>query len=286
MNDHEMDGKVDAVRLREGATAPQREIIRVENIHKSFRQRDTAGRAGSEASLIALAGISFDVSEGQFVSLLGASGCGKTTLLRIIAGLTKPDSGMITVGGQQVEAPRRDLCMVFQNFGLLPWRTVLDNVVFPLELDGIGKKQREDIANHYIETVGLTGFARHFPHELSGGMQQRVGIARALVRKPVLLLMDEPFAALDAQTREALQEDFLRIWKQLKTTVVLVTHSIDEAVVLSDQIIVMASRPGRVKRLIQSTLGDRRTDSDVRSLPEFAAYSKEIRELLRVERQP
>jgi NitT/TauT family transport system ATP-binding protein len=280
-----LDEQMDSVAVRMSEPAPRSEIIRVEDIHKSFKIRETTAGGGA-SRLIALAGIDFEVDEGQFISLLGASGCGKTTLLRIIAGLTKADRGSITVAGQKVTAPRRDLCMVFQNFGLLPWRSVLDNVAFPLELDGMGKAEREAVAAQFIETVGLKGFEGHFPHELSGGMQQRVGIARALTRKPVLLLMDEPFAALDAQTREALQEDFLRIWKQIKTTVVLVTHSIDEAVMLSDKIIVMASRPGRIKKIIHSSLGDQRTDADVRSLPEFAAYSREIRELLRVERQP
>jgi NitT/TauT family transport system ATP-binding protein len=171
--------------------------------------------------------------------------------------------------------------MVFQNFGLLPWRSVIDNVAFPLELDNVRRSEREEVAARYIDLVGLKGFERHYPHELSGGMQQRVGIARALTRKPLVLLMDEPFAALDAQTRETLQEDFLRIWKDLKTTVVFVTHSIDEALVMSDRVVIFTPRPGRINRIIKSPIGADRVDHDVRALPEFAHYRHEIRQLLR-----
>ena len=171
--------------------------------------------------------------------------------------------------------------MVFQNFGLLPWRSVLANVEFPLELDGVPRDEREAVAMRSIDLVGLRGFERHFPHELSGGMQQRVGIARALTRQPFVLLMDEPFAALDAQTRETLQEDFLRIWKTLRTTVIFVTHSIDEALVMSDRVLVFTPRPGRIRRVIESPLGPDRADGDVRARPEFAQYRQEIRALLR-----
>ena len=173
--------------------------------------------------------------------------------------------------------------MVFQNFGLLPWRSVLDNVAFPLELDGMAAAKRHEAARPYIELVGLAKFQGHFPHELSGGMQQRVGIARALVRRPKVLLMDEPFAALDAQTRESLQEDFLHIWQELKTTVLFVTHSIDEALVLSDRIVVFTPRPGRVHRIIDAPLGSSRFDGDPRALPEFGRWRREIRDMLRQE---
>jgi NitT/TauT family transport system ATP-binding protein len=259
-------------------------MLKVQRIHKSFKVRDSSGQSGKSTSLTVLDDVSLDVARGEFVSLLGASGCGKTTLLRMIAGLLRPDRGAIYVGNDSVKAPRKDLCMVFQNFGLLPWRTVMANVAFPLEIDGISKIEREEIAAEYLKLVGLSGFERHFPHELSGGMQQRVGIARALARKPLVLLMDEPFAALDAQTREKLQEDFLAIWSQLKTTIVFVTHAIDEALVLSDRIIVFASRPGRVSRVIASPVANYRINQDIRARPEFAEQAHDIRELLRPER--
>jgi NitT/TauT family transport system ATP-binding protein len=257
--------------------------LKVQGIYKSFKSRD-AGANGEPQTIRILDNVSLEIGGGEFVSFLGASGCGKTTLLRMIAGLLRPDRGAIYVGSDIVKTPRKDLCMVFQNFGLLPWRSVLANVAFPLEIDGVKKAEREEIAASYLKLVGLTGYENHYAHELSGGMQQRVGIARALVRKPLVLLMDEPFAALDAQTREALQEDFLNIWSQLKTTIVFVTHAIDEALVLSDRIIVFSSRPGRVNRIIHSPLANYRTSGDVRDRPEFAEQAHEIRQLLRPER--
>ena len=226
--------------------------------------------------------INFEVREGEFVSLLGASGCGKTTLLRIIAGLIPPDLGAVSVANSRIDAPRKDLCMVFQNFGLLPWRTVMDNVAFPLELDGMSRSEREEVAAHYIGIVGSEGLRNALSRtSLSGGMQQRVGIARALTRKPLVLLMDEPFGALDAQTREALQDDFMQIWKELKTTIVFVTHAIDEAIVLSDRIVVFSSRPGRVERSCPSVVAQDRLARDVRARPDFALQVHEIRNLLR-----
>lgn len=253
-------------------------MVSVERVTKTFKVR---ARRGEADTMVALEDISFDVRAGELVTLLGASGCGKTTLLRIVAGLVAADDGVVTVQGEPVEAPRRDLCMVFQNFGLLPWRSVLANVEFPLEVDGVPRAEREAVAARYIEVVGLTGFERHYPHELSGGMQQRVGIARALTRQPLVLLMDEPFAALDAQTRETLQEDFLKIWQDLRTTVIFVTHSIDEALVMSDRVLIFTPRPGRLLRTIDSPLGPDRLDHDVRALPEFARQRGEIRNLLR-----
>ncbi len=253
-------------------------MVSVEGVTKGFTVR---ARSGALDSMVALEDITFDVREGELVSLLGASGCGKTTLLRIVAGLVPADEGVVTVRGAPVEAPRKDLCMVFQNFGLLPWRSVLANVEFPLELDGMSRAAREVVAARYIDLVGLRGFERHLPHELSGGMQQRVGIARALTRQPLVLLMDEPFAALDAQTRETLQEDFLRIWKTLRTTVIFVTHSIDEALVMSDRVLIFTPRPGRILHVLDSPLGPDRADRDVRALPEFARHRHEIRTLLR-----
>jgi NitT/TauT family transport system ATP-binding protein len=267
---------------RAPSKALEQAMLKVSRVYKFFKARDSSER-GVRAMKV-LDDISLDVGRGEFISLLGASGCGKTTLLRIMAGLLRPDRGSVHVNEQPVQAPRRDVCMVFQNFGLLPWRSVLSNAAFPLELDGMDRGKREAMAAEYLGLVGLSGFERHFPHELSGGMQQRVGIARALVRKPLILLMDEPFAALDAQTREKLQEDFLAIWNQLKTTVVFVTHAIDEALVLSDRIVVLSSRPGRVDRVIDSPVSQYRIGGDVRARLEFAEQAHDIRELLRSER--
>jgi NitT/TauT family transport system ATP-binding protein len=266
--------------LKPGCEVPVREpLVQVRDVTKQFRVRTGVG---TKENMTALESVNFGIAEGELVSLLGASGCGKTTLLRIVAGLISPDEGVVIVDGAPVHAPRRDLCMVFQSFGLLPWRTVIDNVALPLELDAMPRKEREAIARTYIELVGLSGFERHYPHELSGGMQQRVGIARALIRKPLVLLMDEPSAALDAQTRETLQEDFIRIWKDLGTTVIFVTHSIDEALVLSDRVMIFSARPGRLLKVIDSALTkEERVDRDVRSLPEFARHRHEIRQMLR-----
>jgi NitT/TauT family transport system ATP-binding protein len=221
------------------------------------------------------------IRKGEFITLLGPSGCGKTTLLRLSAGLLAADEGRITIAGTPVSQPRKDACTVFQSFGLLPWRTVLANVEFPLEIDGISRAERRETARHFIDLVGLNAFAEHYPHELSGGMQQRVGIARALTRRPLLIFMDEPFGALDAQTREQLQEDFLRIWTQSGATVIFVTHSIDEALLLSDRVFVLATGPGRVRTIVESPLACERLDGDIRKHPEFATCRAELRQMLR-----
>ena len=252
-------------------------MVAVRDIHKTFFSAAAPRRFATSA----LEGISFDVHAGEVVSLLGASGCGKTTLLRIIAGLLVPTRGSVVVRGEPVRAPRRDLCMVFQAASLLPWRTVLSNVSFPLEIDGMARPERERIARRYIDIVGLGGYEHRFPHELSGGMQQRVGIARGLVRKPLVLLMDEPFGALDAQTREGLQDDFSAICSELNTTVVLVTHSIEEALVLSKRIVVLTSRPGVIRRVVAPVFPPDVARRDVRGTPEFGAYAREVRDLLR-----
>jgi NitT/TauT family transport system ATP-binding protein len=257
-------------------------MLKIDRVSKSFNVRATGKKAFAAPSrMTVLDDINFEVGNGEFVSLLGASGCGKTTLLRIIAGLIRPDLGAVSLADNRIDTPRKDVCMVFQNFGLLPWRTVMDNVAFPLEIDGNPRAEREEVAAHYIGIVGLKGFESHYPHELSGGMQQRVGMARALTRKPVVLLMDEPFGALDAQTREALQDDFIQIWKDLNTTIVFVTHAIDEAILLSDRIVVLSSRPGRVEFVVSSVVARDRLARDIRARPDFAAQVQEIRNLLR-----
>jgi NitT/TauT family transport system ATP-binding protein len=257
-------------------------FLSINQVDKSFRTRGIGDQkdGGQPDSLKVLSDINLGIAKGEFVCLLGSSGCGKTTLLRVIAGLIKADTGEIIIEDRPVEQPRRNLCMVFQNFGLLPWRTVEDNVMFPLELDHMPKAERLERANRFLELVGLGGFEKHYPHEISGGMQQRVGIARALVRGPAVLLMDEPFAALDAQTREVLQEDFLKIWRELGTTVVFVTHSIDEALVLADRIVVMTTRPGRVREIIESPFASLRLEGDIRGHAEFSKYRQHIRGML------
>jgi NitT/TauT family transport system ATP-binding protein len=244
-------------------------------VSKFFNVRKTD--QSDPGQMVALKDVSATVEPGEFITLLGPSGCGKTTLLRMTAGLLKPDEGSITVGGVALQSPRKDACMVFQNFGLLPWRTIASNVEFPLELDGMPKKQR---AKYFLNLVGLSSFGGHYPHELSGGMQQRVGIARAMMREPIMIFMDEPFGALDAQTREQLQEDFLKIWQQTKMTVLFVTHSIDEALLLSDRIFVLAARPGRLASVIESPLAPYRLTEDIHARPEFATYRAELRKLL------
>jgi ABC-type nitrate/sulfonate/bicarbonate transport system ATPase subunit len=187
----------------------------------------------------ALRDVSFRVDAQEFVSVIGPSGCGKSTILRIAAGLQRPSGGELSIGPNPVTGPGTDTATVFQSPGLLPWRTVLDNVALPLELAGVGKRERTARAAEHVELVGLAGFGEHYPRELSGGMQQRVGLARALAVRPRVLLMDEPFGNLDAISRQRMQDELLRIWDQMKTTVVFVTHAIDEAILLSDRVLVM-----------------------------------------------
>jgi NitT/TauT family transport system ATP-binding protein len=256
-------------------------MVVYDNVSKFFPVRIRPGQKDRPELMVALDRINASVRKGELVTLLGPSGCGKTTLLRLTAGLIAADEGAITIAGAPVMAPRKDACMVFQNFGLLPWRTVRGNVEFPLEIDGVGVAERRDRARLFIALVGLAAFAEHFPHELSGGMQQRVGIARALMRKPILIFMDEPFGALDAQTREQLQEDFLQIWSRTGATVIFVTHSIDEALFLSDRIFVFATAPGSIRTIVESPVAGARLGGDVRAHPEFGKYRAELREMLR-----
>ena len=251
------------------------------NVSKFFPVRVRPGQKDRPELMVALDRINATVKKGELITLLGPSGCGKTTLLRLTAGLIAADEGRITIQGTAVTGPRKDACTVFQNFGLLPWRTVMGNVEFPLEIDGIPVTERRERAAQFIELVGLTAFDEHYPHELSGGMQQRVGIARALMRKPILIFMDEPFGALDAQTREQLQEDFLKIWSQTGATVIFVTHSIDEALLLSDRIFVFATAPGRIQTIVNSPLAATRLHDDVRNHPEFGACRAALRQMLR-----
>jgi NitT/TauT family transport system ATP-binding protein len=252
-------------------------MLEVQRLSKVFFEQNDPRKPG----LVALFNISLSIRKNEFVSLLGPSGCGKTTLIRIIAGLLPADRGKVVVNGREVAAPGRERCMVFQQFGLLPWRTVLSNVEFGLEIEGKRKEERRRVAEKYLELVGLKGFESYYPHQISGGMQQRVGIARALSKKPDILLMDEPFGAVDAQTREQLQEELLKIWAQTDTTVVFVTHSIDEAVYLSDRVVVMQARPGRIKEEVAVDLPRPRWEGDVKANPRFAQLRSRLRESLR-----
>jgi NitT/TauT family transport system ATP-binding protein len=252
-------------------------MLEVRQLSKVFFEQNDPRKPG----LVALYNISLAIRKKEFVSLLGPSGCGKTTLIRIIAGLIPADRGEVVVNGQTVTAPGRDRCMVFQQFGLLPWRTVLSNVEFGLEIEGLAKEERRHVAEKYLELVGLKGFEHYYPHQISGGMQQRVGIARALSKQPDILLMDEPFGAVDAQTREQLQEELLKIWNQTDTTVLFVTHSIDEAIYLSDRVVVMQARPGRIKEEVTVDLPRPRWEGDVKADPRFAQLRSQLRESLR-----
>jgi NitT/TauT family transport system ATP-binding protein len=256
-------------------------MVVYEGVSKFFPVRVRPGQKDRPDLMVALDRVNATIRKGEFITLLGPSGCGKTTLLRLTAGLLIADEGRVIIEGTPVSQPRKDACTVFQNFGLLPWRTVTGNVEFPLEIDGVSATERRETAAHFIDLVGLSAFAEHYPHELSGGMQQRVGIARALMRKPILIFMDEPFGALDAQTREQLQEDFLNIWEQSRATVIFVTHSIDEALLLADRIFVFSTGPGRVRTIVESPLAAERVRSDIRKHPEFAAYRAELRQMLR-----
>ncbi|HOK57857.1 ABC transporter ATP-binding protein [Methanothrix sp.] len=217
-------------------------LLEVRSVSKVF---DVDGK-----TMEVLRDISMSVDEGEFVCFIGPSGCGKTTLLRIIAGLEFPSSGSVLLDGAPIRGPGPERGMVFQEYSLFPWRTVLDNVAFGPEIRGVPREERYRLAREYLKMVGLERFESRYPHELSGGMKQRVAIARALVNNPKALLMDEPFGALDAQTRNVMQSELLRIWEQERKTIIFVTHSVDEAIYLGDRIIVFSARPGRVKEII------------------------------------
>jgi len=230
----------------------------------------------------ALDKLSLEIAKGEFVSIVGPSGCGKSTFLNLLLGLVRPDSGVLQMDGKPITGPGQERAMVFQEFGLLPWRTVTANVELGLELKGIAAAQRTQRAMDLIKLVGLNGFERHYPHELSGGMKQRVGLARALATEPEVLLMDEPFAALDAQTRDLMQMELLQIWERTRKTVLFVTHSIEEAAYLSDRVIIMTARPGRAKQIVNIAL-PRPRDYEMRLTPEFNDIKLKIWDVLKEE---
>ncbi|MCA1735438.1 MAG: ABC transporter ATP-binding protein [Actinobacteria bacterium] len=242
------------------------------------------GRKGT--ATVALKGIDLEIRTGEFVSLLGPSGCGKSTLLRIVGDLLHPTTGTVTVNGKTPAAARddRDYGMVFQQATLLEWRRVLQNVALPLEITGVSEPERSERAREMLKLVELTEFADHYPWQLSGGMQQRVAIARSLTLEPSLLLMDEPFGALDEMTRERMQMELMRIWQETQTTVLFVTHSIPEAVFLSTQVVVMSPRPGRVAGVVEIDLPQPR-EFETREEPKYFEKLIEVREVLRAEEE-
>ncbi|WP_406194437.1 ABC transporter ATP-binding protein [Kitasatospora sp. NBC_01560] len=252
--------------------------ISFRGVTKTFPVR---GRPG--AGFVAVDRVDLSIAAGEFTVLVGPSGCGKSTLLDLVGGLTAPTSGEILLDGRPVAGPGRDRSTVFQQYALLPWRTARGNVEFGLESIGLPRRQRAARAREFLDLVGLAGFEERYPHELSGGMKQRVAIARSLAYDPEVLLMDEPFAALDAQTRESLQTELLRIWQRTGKTVLFITHGIEEAVYLGQRVAVLTSRPGRVKEVVGIDLGDREQARDLRSSPEFARYRHEIWSLLHEE---
>ncbi|MBR1368065.1 nitrate ABC transporter ATP-binding protein [Methanocalculus chunghsingensis] len=241
----------------------------IQDVGKIFETR-------TREPVTALGGITLEIQKGEFVAILGPSGCGKTTLLRMIAGLDTPTTGSILVEGKPVTGPDPRLAMIFQEYSLYPWRTVRANVAFSLQMRGVAKEERDTITDRFIRLVGLDGFADSYPYELSGGMRQRVAVARALATDPAVLLMDEPFGALDAQTRNRMQKELLEIWENTRKTVVFVTHSVDEAVYLADRIIVLSPRPGRLSAIFDVRFSRPRDRTSV----EFASLRRDVLELI------
>jgi len=253
-------------------------VIRLDHVEKTYRTR--------RGDLVrAVEDITLEVGENEFVTLVGASGCGKSTLLKLVAGLTPATHGTIHIRGAAVREPFPDVGFVFQQPVLLPWRSVLDNVLFSAEMLGLDPRQYRKPAGDLLELTGLGGFETKYPRELSGGMQQRVAICRALLPDPSLLLMDEPFGALDAMTREEMSLELLRIWEERRKTILFVTHSIPEAILLADRVVVMTPRPGRVARVLAVDLPRPRT-MDLEFDPRFKAASDEVRGLIFAGRAP
>jgi NitT/TauT family transport system ATP-binding protein len=239
---------------------------------------ENAAKLFLDGAVVAFRQLSLTVARNEILCIVGPSGCGKTTLLRAMAGLTALTSGSLRVHGKPVDGPPEGVAMVFQHFGLLPWKTVYDNAAFGLAMARVPAAQIKERVAHYLDLVGLNGFERHYPYQLSGGMQQRVGLVRALAINPLVLLMDEPFAALDAQTRETLQEELMQLMQRPdeRKTMVFITHSIDEAILLGDRIAVMTARPGRIKEILDVPFGTPRDANDMRSDPRFAELRAHI----------
>lgn len=247
--------------------------------HVSIRDVEIAYKNNSGQDFVAVSGVNFDVERGEFVTIVGPSGCGKSTLLLAIDGLLKQYKGEILVEGNPVKGPGKDRALVFQEFALMPWRTIESNIWFGLELQGEKKSTLKEKSEQLLKLVGLKKFAKSYPHQLSGGMRQRVGIARALAVNPDILLMDEPFGALDAQTREIMQSELLKIWETDRKTVFFVTHGIDESIYLADKIVVMSAHPGRVKEIIKVDL-PRPRGLEVKETAEFGRLRRHLWQLL------
>ena len=241
--------------------------LKIDNVYKEYQ--------GRNGKTIALNGVSLDIKENEFICVVGPSGCGKSTLLNIIAGLLEPTSGTVTLDGKVIEGTGVERGVVFQQYALFPWRTVLKNVMFPLEMKKVPKAEAEAIARKYIKSVGLEGFEKSFPKELSGGMKQRVAIARAYAADPEVLLLDEPFGALDAQTRVQLQSELLETWEKEKKTCFFITHDVDEAVILAQRVIIMSARPGRIKKIVDIDIPYPRTQA-TKTDPRFLELKSEI----------
>ncbi len=242
--------------------------VHVRDLRKTYQTR--------REEIEAIREVQMEVDQGEFISILGPSGCGKSTLLMIVGGLLPLTSGIVEVANEAVNGPRRDTGVVFQAPVLMPWRTIFQNVMFPIESLGLPKSNYQDHANELLEMTGLSGFSDNFPSELSGGMQQRVAICRALIHNPSLLLMDEPFSALDAMTRDTMNQELLRIWEEFQKTVLFVTHSIREAVFLSDRIFVMSTRPAVISEVITIDL-PRPRDLSIEETPKFNEYVAHLR---------
>jgi NitT/TauT family transport system ATP-binding protein len=249
-------------------------MIQMSRVSRSFHSR--------RGVVEALRGVDLEVREGEFIALVGRSGCGKSTLLRLIAGLVPASAGRIAVGGTPVTRPRQDVALMFQSPALLPWRTVADNVLLPVEMFGWDKRDYRDQALRLLDTVGLAGFEKRLPHELSGGMRQRVALCRSLIQQPRVMLMDEPFSALDALTREEMAIELQRIHMEHGATTVFVTHSITEAVLLADRVAVLTPRPGRILRVMDIDIPRPRTLGRTSHLEDVARCSAELHELLAV----
>lgn len=241
--------------------------LKIDNVYKEYQ--------GRNGKTIALNGVSLDIKENEFICVVGPSGCGKSTLLNIIAGLLEPTSGTVTLDGKVIEGTGVERGVVFQQYALFPWRTVLKNVMFPLEMKKVPKAEAEAIARKYIKSVGLEGFEKSYPKELSGGMKQRVAIARAYAANPEVLLLDEPFGALDAQTRVQLQSELLETWEKEKKTCFFITHDVDEAVILAQRVIIMSARPGRIKKIVDIDIPYPRTQA-TKTDPRFLELKSEI----------
>lgn len=252
--------------------------IVAKNINRAYNVK--RGNSTKATDFLALKDFNIEVRNGEFLTIVGPSGCGKSTFLDILAGLARPNSGEIYIDGKLITGPALDRGIVLQGYALFPWRTVRQNVEFGLEIKKVPKKDRKEISQKFIDLVGLNGFEDRYSYELSGGMRQRVSIARALAYDPEVLLMDEPFAAVDAQTRETLQDELLRIWEETHKTIVFITHSIEEAVFLADRVAVMTANPGTIKSIVNVDLPRPRRIGDVRTSPDFNWISHKVWELL------